>query len=101
MSYGFFMPNISLMGEGALEDAGNENKKLGFKKALVVTDKVLVEVKLVDVLLKVLDNVDVAYKIFDGTHPNPTKKNVNDGIKIFKDTSCDFMCIYYFFRKIF
>lgn len=91
MSYGFFMPNISLMGEGALEDAGNEIKKLGFKKALVVTDKVLVEVKLVDVLLKVLDNVDVAYKIFDGTHPNPTKKNVNDGIKIFKDTSCDFV----------
>lgn len=91
MSYGFFMPNISLMGEGALEDAGNEIKKLGFKKALVVTDKVLVEVKLVDVLLKVLDNVDVAYKIFDGTHPNPTKKNVNDGIKMFKDTSCDFV----------
>ena len=85
------MPNISLMGEGALEDAGNEIKKLGFKKALVVTDKVLVEVKLVDVLLKVLDNVDVAYKIFDGTHPNPTKKNVNDGIKMFKDTSCDFV----------
>ena len=91
MSYGFFMPNLSLMGEGALEDAGNEIKKLGFKKALVVTDKVLVEVKLVDVLLKVLDNVDVAYKIFDGTHPNPTKKNVNDGIKMFKDTSCDFV----------
>ena len=91
MSYGFFMPNISLMGEGALEDAGNEIKKLGFKKALVVTDKVLVEVKLVDVLLKVLNNVDVAYKIFDGTHPNPTKKNVNDGIKMFKDTSCDFV----------
>ena len=91
MSYGFFMPNISLMGEGALEDASNEIKKLGLKKALIVTDKVLVEVKLVDVLLKVLDNVGVAYEVFDSTRPNPTKKNVNDGIKMFKDTGCDFV----------
>ena len=91
MSYGFFMPNLSLMGEGALEDAGNEIKKLGFKKALIVTDKVLVDVKLVDVLLKVLDNVGVLYEVFDGTHPNPTKKNVNDGIEVFKNSSCDFV----------
>lgn len=61
------------------------------KKALIVTDKVLVDVKLVDVLLKVLDNVGVLYEVFDGTHPNPTKKNVNDGIEAFKNSNEDFV----------
>lgn len=78
-------------GEGALEDAGNEIKNSDSKKALIVTDKVLVDVKLVDVLLKVLDNVGVLYEVFDGTHPNPTKKNVNDGIGSIQNSSHDFV----------
>ncbi len=91
MAYSFFMPNLSLMGEESLELAGDEIKRLGFKKALVVTDKVLVEVGLVNEIEKLLKNIQVEYEIYPETKPNPTVKNVEDGVKMYKETNCDFV----------
>ncbi len=91
MSYKFFMPPVSLMGPECLKEAGKDIRDLGFKKALIVTDKVLVNIKLVDELTKVLDSNRIEYVIYDGTKPNPTVTNVNDGLKILKDNSCDFV----------
>ncbi len=91
MSYKFFMPPVSLMGPECLKEAGKDIRDLGFKKALIVTDKVLVNIKLVDELTKVLDSNGIEYFIYDGTKPNPTVTNVNDGLKILKDNSCDFV----------
>ncbi len=90
MGYKFMMPTLSLMGEGALVDAGNEIKDLGFKKALIVTDKNLVEVNLVKQLTDVLDSINVEYAIFDETKPNPTVTNVENAIELFKKEECDF-----------
>ncbi len=91
MSYSFFMPGLSLMGENSLELAGNEIKRLGFKKALIVTDEVLMGIKLVNHATKLLDSIGVEYAIFDGTQPNPTTTNVADGIKVYNDNNCDFV----------
>ena len=38
--YAFFMPQVSLIGPGALQSAGERIQRLGFKKALIVTDSV-------------------------------------------------------------
>ncbi len=91
MGYKFMMPTLSLMGEGALVDAGQEIKDLGFKKALIVTDKNLVEVKLVTKLTDVLDEIGVEYSIYDETKPNPTVTNVEEGIEKFNKEKCDFV----------
>ncbi len=91
MSYNFYMPNLSIMGEGALLSCGNEIKNLGFKKALIVTDKVLVEIGIVKSVTDILDSVDVSWVIFDETKPNPTEKNVEDGEKVLKEEECDFV----------
>lgn len=92
MSYTFFMPQVSLMGSGCLGNAGTEIKALGFQKALIVTDKVLnEEVKLVDKLTAILDENGIKYAIFDETKPNPTMKNVNDGLSMLKENECDFV----------
>jgi len=91
MSYRFFMPPQSLMGPGCLEDTGSEIKSLGFKKALIVTDEVLCEIKLVDKLKKVLEKNGVKYAIYNKTKPNPTVGNVNDGLEILKSEECDFV----------
>lgn len=90
-TYRFSMPPMSLMGPGSLTDAGKEIKGMGFKKALVVTDKVLVEIDLIKKLTDVLDNEGIEFSIFDGTQPNPTVKNVEAGLKILKAESCDFV----------
>ncbi|MGL5821716.1 MAG: iron-containing alcohol dehydrogenase [Sarcina sp.] len=91
MSNNFYMPKISLMGAGSLNDLSVEIKDLHLKKALIVTDKVLREVGIADKLTKVLDETGVSYVIYDGVMPNPTVQSVNAGLKMLKDEKCDFV----------
>ncbi|MDM0497535.1 L-threonine dehydrogenase [Clostridium perfringens] len=91
MSYKFFMPAISLMGADCLKDAGDQVGELGFKKALIVTDKVLGQIGIVKKVTDVLDNKNIEYAIYDETKPNPTVKNVNAGLALLKEKECDFV----------
>lgn len=91
MSYKFFMPAISLMGADCLKDAGDQVGELGFKKALIVTDKVLGQIGIVKKVTDVLDNKNIEYAIYDETKPNPTVKNANDGLALLKEKECDFV----------
>lgn len=91
MSYKFFMPAISLMGADCLKDAGDQVGELGLKKALIVTDKVLGQIGIVKKVTDVLDNKNIEYAIYDETKPNPTVKNVNDGLALLKEKECDFV----------
>ncbi len=87
----FFMPTLSLMGQGCLTASVDQIKAKGFKKALIVCDKVLVEVKLVDRLTSLLEKNNLEYVIFDEAQPNPTSTNVMDGVKLLKDSNCDYV----------
>lgn len=91
MAYRFYMPQLSLMGQGCLKEMGEEISARGFKKALIVTDKILCDIKLVDKLTKVLENNSVEYVIYNETKPNPTVKNVHDGLELLKESQCDFV----------
>ncbi|MBE0343473.1 iron-containing alcohol dehydrogenase, partial [Paenibacillus sp. 28ISP30-2] len=68
----FMMPGMSLMGSGALADAGTEIGKLGFKNALIVTDKPLVDIGIVKKVTTMLDSHNVKSVVYSGTQPNPT-----------------------------
>jgi alcohol dehydrogenase len=87
----FFMPSVNLMGPNCLEEAGREIKALGFKKAIIVTDKVLNKIGLVKKLEDVLTENGISSVVYDGTQPNPTVTNVNDGLKLLKKEECDFV----------
>lgn len=87
----FFMPSVNLMGPNCLKDAGSDIKALGFKKALIVTDKVLNEIGLVKKLEDVLVENGVSSVVYDGTQPNPTVGNVNDGLELLRKEECDFV----------
>ncbi len=91
MSYRFFMPPQSLMGPGCLQEIGSEITSLGFKKALIVTDEVLCDIKLTDKLTAVLSENGIEYTIFNETKPNPTVSNVHDGLALLEKEGCDFV----------
>ncbi|MGL4868470.1 MAG: iron-containing alcohol dehydrogenase, partial [Cetobacterium sp.] len=91
MSYVFYMPTISYMGKGSVKDLGKEIHSRGLKKALIVTDEILVKIGLVEKLTDLLYENKIGYTIFDETKPNPTVTNVNDGLKQLKDNGCDFV----------
>lgn len=47
MAAKFFIPSVNVLGQGAVDDAIGDIKTLGFKRALIVTDKPLVKIGLV------------------------------------------------------
>jgi alcohol dehydrogenase len=87
--YGFFIPNVSLMGVGSSKQAGAQAKALGATKALIVTDKVLNQLGVAARVQGQLAEAGVKAAIFDGAEPNPTDQNVHDGLKAYQDGKCD------------
>lgn len=79
------------MGRGCLAKVGPFIKELGFKKALVVTDKFLHKSGITGKVLAVLDEIGVNYVVYDDVKPNPTTKNVYVGADLFKKNECDFL----------
>lgn len=88
-TFGFFIPTVSLMGVGSSKEAGEQVKALGAKNALIVTDKGLSGIGMADQIKKQVEAAGVKAVIFDGAEPNPTDKNVHDGVKVYKDNKCD------------
>ncbi|MBB6545060.1 iron-containing alcohol dehydrogenase [Thalassotalea piscium] len=91
MSNTFYMPPMSLLGHNAIKELGPELVARKFKKALIVTDKVLVDIKLVDKLTVELEAHHINFAIFDGVKPNPTEQNIEDGLVLLKEQDCDFV----------
>jgi alcohol dehydrogenase len=87
----FYMPNVSIIGEGALKESGLDMKSLGFRKAIIVTDAFLMKSGLVNSLTKVLADNGIDFIIYDEVKANPTMKNVDDGLKLLKESDCDFV----------
>ena len=85
----FVLNETSYFGKGAREVLPEEIKTRGFKKILVVTDKSLVEVGVTDKVIKVLDEAEIAYEVYSDVKPNPTIKNVLDGVKACKKSKAD------------
>lgn len=86
-----YLPPLSLIGPGALNDLGEELKTLHYKKALFVTDKILVKLGVAQKVLDVAKSANIQTIIFDDVHPNPTVKNVDDGLALLKENDCDFI----------
>ncbi|MBC7005176.1 L-threonine dehydrogenase [Photobacterium sp. BZF1] len=91
MSSAFFIPTVNLMGAGCLTEAADAVKAHGFKKALIVTDKVLSQIGMVKQVADLLAQRDIDSVVFDGTQPNPTIGNVEAGLALLKDGECDFV----------
>ena len=88
-AYRFYMPALNHMGPGSLEEAISDIRNLGLHKALMVTDKVLVDIGLVGKVVEKIALAGLSCEIFDKAQPNPTVTNVNDGLKQLQDTGCD------------
>ena len=87
----YYVPSINLMGAGCLNDLGATVNDLGFKKAFVVTDNFLMSNGVVNKVLNVLEEYGIGYEVYSEVVPNPTCKNVHDGLNILKGTDCDFL----------
>lgn len=81
----------SFFGWGARNVLIDEIKKRSFKKALLVTDQVLLSVGIAKKVIDLLDKDDVEYILFSDIKPNPTIANVKKGLKVCKKYHCDYI----------
>jgi lactaldehyde reductase len=85
----FVLNETSYFGKGAREELPEEIRKRGFSKVLVVTDKALFEVGVTNKVTEVLDKAGIEYTVYSEVKPNPTIKNVTDGVKVCKEFGAD------------
>jgi alcohol dehydrogenase len=88
-TFGFFIPTVSLMGLGCAKETGDQAKALGAKNVLIVTDAGLNKMGVADQIKSYITAAGLQATIYPGAEPNPTDKNVRDGVKMFKDNKCD------------
>ena len=91
MATKFVLNETSYFGKGAREVLVDEIKTRGFNKVLVVTDKALFEVGVTGKVTALLDEAEIAYEVFSEVKPNPTKRNVWDGLEVCKKAQADLL----------
>lgn len=89
MANRFILNETSYFGAGARESLADEIKARSFKKILFVTDKVLLECGVAKKVTEVMEKAGIAYDTYCDIKANPTVKNVQDGVKFFKDCGAD------------
>ena len=89
MSVRFMLNETSYFGKGAREELAPEIKNRGFKKAFVVTDKSLAECGVINKVTDVLERAGIPFEVYSEVKPNPTIKNVTDGIEACKRSGAD------------
>lgn len=87
----FILNEVSYFGPGARKELPGVVARLGYKKALVVTDKGLMKFGVAKMVLDVLDEAAIPYEIYDEVKPNPTVTNVKMGVEAFKKAEADFI----------
>ncbi len=85
----FVLNETSYHGAGAIKEIATEVKGRGFKKAFVCSDPDLIKFGVTKKVTDVLDNAGIDYEIYSEIKPNPTIKNVQTGVKAFKDSGAD------------
>ena len=89
MSTRFVLNETSYFGKGAREELAGEIKKRGFKKVFLVSDKSLVDAGVSKKVEDILTNAGIDYDLYSEIKPNPTIKNVTDGVEACKASNAD------------
>lgn len=88
-TYSYFIPTVNLMGVGSSNKVGEQVKTLGGTKALIVTDAYLAKCGMADSIKAKVEAVGCQAVIFGGSEPNPTDKNVDSGVQVYREEGCD------------
>ena len=83
------LPKFMNIGGGKVKSVTDVLKKINCKNPLIITDKTMVKLNIIEPLEKALTDMQIRYKIFDDTMPEPTAKSIENGVITLKDGSFD------------
>lgn len=78
-----------LKGPGAIKDLPALVKSKGVNNVLIVTDKGLMSLNLLDSLFENLDKQNIKYTVYDGVQPNPSIENIEEARRIYLKNNCE------------
>ncbi len=87
----FIMPAHVVLGSGAVEQVGAQCQKRGWKHALIVSDKIMQSLGLVDQVRQLLADSGIGSAVFAGVNTEPVVEYVQEGLQIYRDAGCDFV----------
>lgn len=87
----FRLPGKIIAGGHAMEEAAALLPEYG-RKALVVTGKHVACSSMMEELQKALKEQGLEYQVYDGITGEPTDTMIEEGVRIYRETGCDF-CI--------
>lgn len=79
----------SYFGRGSRKKLSEELKERGYGKILLVTDYTLMEANVTKMVIDVLENAGITYFVYLHVKPNPTVKNVQDGLMLAQISNVD------------
>ena len=85
---GYRMPEY-IEGPGSIARLPQFMKEKGAKKTLVVTDGNLMQLGLLDKMLKSLEEAGFEYALFHDIERNPTSDNVDAGFRVYREEKCE------------
>ncbi len=80
---------ISYHGAGAIQEIVGEVQRGGYRHIFVCTDPDLVKFGVTDKVTELLEKNDIPFTVYKEIKPNPTIKNVQDGVAAFKACGAD------------
>ncbi|TCL32728.1 alcohol dehydrogenase class IV [Anaerospora hongkongensis] len=84
------LPAKIITGTNALNQAGLHLKQCG-SKALIVTDKMMLEIGSVQRLINIMQENSIDFKVFAEVNAEPTEQIVNQGVDTYRQHDCDFL----------
>jgi alcohol dehydrogenase class IV len=85
----FSFPTRIVFGPGAVRELGNEAKKLGIARPLLVTDHGVAACGLAEQIVAEARRAGLAASVFDDVNPNPVEENIQHGLEAYRGGDCD------------
>lgn len=87
----FSIPPVLITGSGSAEKVGEECKKIGVTKGLIVTDAILSKLGALEGVKKSLAQQGIPFVVYDKITTEPTDVYVKEGVGACKENGCDFL----------
>ena len=80
---------ISFTGRGSALELARTVARSGSRRLLVVTDRILVELGLVERITAPITEAGVEVTVYDGVEPNPTLAQAEAGLALYREQGCE------------
>ena len=82
-------PTSIRFGSGRLTELPEACREAGISRPLLVTDRMLAELEITSAALDVMEEAGLGRSLFSDVDPNPTDRNVEAGLRVFREGGFD------------